>query len=563
MEHALIIIHSEDILAAEHLVADLENYTVYFFDPILLDKLTMSKLRNIKFLPWENAPSYLSMHEKAHEKAYLLEKELDAGRHDVLPEISIYGWQHLNLYYLMMSMHWYSGLWNDLGSHFIGKHLHIYLCDTPSVYYFNSFIPALLLLQFARQHEIEFSGYTYGTNEDKSTLLPDLRGQAPIEAQELLLLHLPTCMYDMAYFNSELIASGKHVLNLEAKYFSVPVHAQTSIPLATSKELELEIPSPLRQRIEAFLTNIAAKLDAFFSHSLASIGFRERQVTNIVNIYRSQLLSYFHLHNYFSEKAPNKIVLSDHDTGFHGPIISFAEKKSIPVLLLPHSKTTPDLEFAYKNMHALVHPSQGTPILDRNLRRVPHFKLSIPSTLHTTTHFPAPIKSVGLMLNAFSLNGIYFANFPQYIAGIKRIRDFCLEHHLQLHVRCKPGYALSNILAKEVGLDSETISNNVRIPMAEFSSNCDLCIMYDTPTAGALEFLAQSIPIMNPILAPLTRHQAVIINPNTIARETLDECLARIASFKVDVSLFHQFKMHQFRSYVGLFDDTQPLRVFL
>lgn len=563
MEHALIIINSEDIFAAEHLAEKLENYTVYVFDPILLDKLAKSPLRNVQFIPWQNSPSYANMHEKAHEKAYLLEKELDVGRHEILPEVSMYGWQHLNLYYMMMAMHWYSGLWNDLGSHFLGKHLHIYLCDTPAVYYFNSFIPSLLLLQYARQHEIEFSGYTYGASEDKSNLLPDLRGLAPSDEQEMLLLHLPTCMYDMAYFNSELIASGKHVLTIAAKYFTVPVHAHTSIPLTTSEALELEISSPLRQRIEAFLTTIAAKLDAFLASSLASVGFRERQVAQIVNIYRSQLLTYFHLHRYFSEKLPNKVLLSDHDTGFHGPLIAFAEKKNIPVLLLPHSKTTQDIEFSYKNMHALVHPSQGAPILDRNLRRVPHFKLSIPTTLHTTTHFPAPITTVGLMLNAYSLNGIYFANFQQYIAGIKRIREFCVEQNLQLKVRCKPSYGMGKILAEEAGVDMEMLLNSTRIPMAEFSSTCDLCIMYDAPTAGALEFLAQSIPIMNPILAPLTRPQAATIHPHTIARETIEECLDRIASFKVDPSLFQQFKMHQFRNYLDSFDDTQPLRVFL
>ncbi len=563
MENAIIIINAEDIAAAEHLANGLDDYTVYVFDPVLIDRLARTSLKPVELIAWHAAPVYSEIFHKAHEISYVLEKELDAGRHGILPEISVYGWQHLNLYYLFMSLHWYSGLWNDLGLQFSGKKLHIFMCDNPAIFYFNSFIPSLLLLQFARQHEIEFCGYTYGEKNDVSDDLPDLRGVCSDDYREILLTHLPTCMYDMGYFNQEMHSTGKSIVNIEAKYFSMPVQAHTSIPLTAAVDLEQEISSDLRQRIDAFLSTVAAKLDTYFERSIATQTFRERQISQLVNTYRSQILSYFHLSRYFNAKNINKILLSDHDTGLHGPLLAFAELHHIPVLILPHSKTTPDLEFAYKNMHALVHPSQGEAILDRNLCRVPHFKLCIPTTLQTSTHFPNELKSVALMLNAYSLNGIYFANYQKYMAGIKRIAAFCAEKQIELRVRCKPSYSLIQLLVREAGLDINMLVESAKISMAEYSASCDVCIMYDTPTAGALDFLAKSIPIVNPILAPLTRPQAVTTHPHAIARETIEECLARIASFQADPSLLQEFKMKQFRTYLDLFDGAQPLRVFL
>lgn len=566
MENALIILHADDIHPAEQLAATMEEYEVYLFDPVLVDRLASSDLKRFELVTWDDAPSYSSLYNEAHQQAYALEKEIDAARHGILPEVSVYCWQHLNLYYLFMSIQWYNRLWNTLGMRFNDKKLHIFISDNPAVFHFNSFIPALCLLQFARRHEIEFAGYTYGAKSDNLLIadqVPDLHGRCLDDHKEFILTHLPTCMYDMPYFNSEMRASGKAVINLEGKYFSMPVQADTEIGLVASSSFETEIPSSLRQRIEAFLTAAGARLDAYFERTLATTSFRERQVSLFINNYRSQLLTYFLLTRYFSQKNPSRILLSDHDTGLHGPLLAYAEQQHIRVLILPHSKTSPDLEFAYNNMHALVHPAQGDYILDRNQRRIPHFKLAMPTTLQTTVHFPNPIKKVGLMLNAFALNGIYYANYRQYIAGIRKIAAFCDEHKLELLVRCKPSYSVIQLLARECELDLAKLYEHTKSTMADYSENCDICIMYDTPTAGGLEFLARSIPILNPVLAPLTRHQTVTTPPKVIARETLEETLQRLASIHADTTMLQQLKLQQFCSYTQAFADAQPLRVFL
>ena len=563
MEQAIIIINADDIPTAEKLAATLENYTIYTFDPVLVDRIAAAGLRPVQFIAWHTAPAYASLYEEAHASAYALEKDLDASRHDILPEVSVYSWQHLSLYYLFMSMQWYQGMWNSVGLKLSEKHLHIFISDNPSNFYFNSYIPALTLMQFCRQHDIEFSGYSYGGKQDVSNHLPDLAGRNNETSNEFLLTHLPTCMYDMAYFNQEMEASGKTIINVKAKYFSMPVQAHFEIEIIDAANIEQEIASPLRERIEAFLSIVAAKLDVYFSRTLVTTVFRERQVNQIINTYRSQLFSYFLLGRYFQEKMPSKILLSDHDTGLHGPLLAFAEKYDIPILILPHSKTTPDLEFTYKNMRALTHPSQGADILDRNQCRVPHFKLCIPTKFESSIAMPEPIKTVGLLLNAYSLNGIYFANYERYIAGIKKIYDFCKLHSLDLQVRCKPSYSLMQLLVWEVDLDIGMLYDSSRISMVDYSNQCDICLMYDTPTAGALEFLAKSIPILNPVLGPLTPPQAVTTHPHTIARESVDECLHKLASFKADPSLLQQFKMRQFLTYLNLFSDAQPLRAFI
>ncbi len=566
-DHSLLILHGEDIAAAQQIVRDLPGCETCVFDPVLLDRAIAAGLPRVRFVAWPGAPEYAALHWQAHGQASALEARIDravAGALDGLVEpVPVTGWQHLPLYYLFMTLGWYTGLAAALIGGFQGRRLHVLVCDDPALYYFNSFIPALLLLHQAQAQGIAAVAYRYGGKPDTSRHLP-LSG--PPRAQRgtaSLLTHLPTCMYDIRHFNEEFGASGKRVINLEARLFSMPVAANESIALAEPGQLADRIDPgwhAAADRIEAALTPL---LEAFFTDKIPAASYRGRQVAQIAGTCRSQWLALQLLDRHFEHDPPSRLLLSDHDTGLHGPLLAFAERRQLPVLLLPHSKTTPDLDFACRNAVALTHPIQGDHILDATGRELVRHALALPVGFSASTRFPAPTRRVALLLNAFSLGGIPFAAYRPYVGGLRQIQQWCGARGLQLDLRCKPSYAMFTLLADELGLDAAALAATAAVPMAEFAARSDLCLMFDTPTAGAMEFLDRGIPILNPLITPLTRAQAVTTHPDVVPRETIDQALRRLQTFVDDPALLHQFGMRQFQRYVALFAGARALRSFL
>lgn len=563
MDHSIVILHGEDIAAAQQVAAGLPGCEACVFDPVLVDRARAAGFERVRFVPWTGAPDYALLHEQSHAAASALERELDRLVASVIAEASIDAWQHLNLYYLFMALGWYTGLAAAVIGQFAGRKLHVLLCDNPAIYYFNAFVPGLLMLQHAQAQGIESAAYTYEGKPDPGHRLPQLAGRATARTEEVMLAHLPTCMYDIHYFNDEFRASGKAVINIEARYFGMPVAAAESIPLVAPEQMAAAIAPAWQAAVERVEALLVAHLEAFFADKIPAPAFRARQVAQIAGHYRAQLLTLHLLERYFELDRPAKLLLSDHDTGWHGPLLAFAERHHLPVLLLPHSKTTPDIEFGYRNMVALTHPIQGSDILDRAGRQIRHHALALPTTFAATTAFPAPIRRVALMLNALTLSGIHFAPYRPYLEGIRQIADWCQAQGVALDIRCKPSYSIVHLLATELGLDPQGLAENAAVPMAEFAARCDLCLMYDTPTAGAMEFLNQGIAILNPLVTSPTRAQAVTTHPDVVPRESIAQTLQRLQAFVADPVAFHQFRLRQFQRYVALFANARPLRSFL
>ncbi|MGZ5606713.1 MAG: hypothetical protein ACXWE9_07770 [Methylobacter sp.] len=563
MENAIVILNAGDITAAEHIAKDLPAYTVYIFDPMLFDLVAASGLENIRFIPWDNCPLYHQLDAEARAAAFALEAELDLAVRTIAPEVSIASWQHLNLYYLMMSLKWYTALWDELGSVFAGAKVHIFICDNPAAYYFNSFIPSFLLLWYLKSHDIEFSGYSYGEKPDNTGLIPDLSGENGDQHLEQLLTHLPTCMYDFGYFDQEIRASGKMPINIEARYFSTPIQAHKTLGLVSAEETITTLPEATRQKINAFSEQLAEALDRLLKPYIVIPLYRTRQTQYIGNLYRSQLVTYYQLNRHFTHSKPSKILLSDHDAGFHGPIISFAQQNFLPVLLLPHAKTSADIEFKYDNIIALSHPVQGRDIFDANGRHVINEAIIYPETFNSSSLAGEGIRTVSLLLNAQSLNGIFYTRWADYLDGIRQIVAWCKDNDITLKIRCKPSYSIMSLLATEVGLDIAVLQQNLAESMEQHVENCDLCLMYDTPTSAALYFLKRSVPILNPVVKALSPAELTMINTNVVPQESVEAILRKLKGFKSNPMNFSTFRNAQFSDYIQLFRHARPLRSHL
>lgn len=564
MKNAIVILNADDIPAAEHIVKDLPAYTVYIFDPLLFDLVAASSLNNIQFIPWDNCPLYHELDADARASAFALEAELDLAVRSIVPEVSIASWQHLNLYYLFISVKWYTALWDEIGSLFADTtKVHIFICDNPAAYYFHSFIPSFLLLWYLKSHEIEFSGYSYGEKPDNADLMPDLSGENSGEHLEQILTHLPTCMYDFAYFDQEVRATGKTLINIEARYFTTPIRAHKNLGLISAEQIIETLPESSQEKINAFSEQLAATLDRLLKPYIVIALYRTRQISYICNLYRSQLVTYYQLNQHFKHSKPSKILLSDHDAGFHGPIVSFAQENFLPVLLLPHAKTSADIEFRYDNIVALTHPIQGRDIFDGNGRHVINQAIIYPETFNSSSLFSEGVRTVSLLLNAQSLNGIFYTRWADYLNGIRQIVDWCNDNGITLKVRGKPSYSIISLLVREIGFDAAALYQNLHETMEQHVENCDLCLMYDKPTSAALSFLKNSIPILNPVVKPLSPAELTMVNANVVPQESVEAILRRLKGFKANPLSFSTFRNTQFRNYIQLFEQAWPLQTHL
>jgi hypothetical protein len=415
---------------------------------------------------------------------------------------------------------------------------------------------------------IEFKGYTYPKAQDWSSadanIVPDLQ-PTPTESLRIdTLVHIPTCFYDFSYFRQELTASGKTAINLQAKYWDVPVVANTSVGLSTDEEMLAYLPDTIKKQTDAFFERLVDGLDSILTTYIATPVYRNRQATLIASLYKAQLVTYYLLEACFKLDKPKKILLSDHDAGFHGPIVSFAEKHSIAVLMVQHSKISLDIEFSYTGITSFSHPIQGQATLNANGKRVNSFKLNYPETLSISTLSSKPIRRIGLLLNGLALNGVMITNFTDYIEGIKRIIEWCEQHDIELIVRNRPGLTIARLLSKNFNLSVDDLKDKTNGPLSTFiEQDMDLCLMYGTPTTGAIQLLNSSIPILNPIAQALSKIEEPIMNQVIVPRDTVKKILVLLDLFMIDETSFQDFKMKQFISYVNLFKEAKHLRNYL
>lgn len=561
LENILIITSSHDIPIAEGTAAEMASYKVYFFDPTLVDVIRNSALRNTELIVWDNCLPHPEQQAAAHEHAHLLEQELERSMRELLPKFSISGWQHLNLYYFFLTYHWYSGLWKDVLGKLEKGRPYVFLCDNPSNYYWPSFLPALLLLQQLKTCEIPFSGVTYGKRPDESDVLMNLCDGNPDGERYDLLTHLPTCFYDANYFQAELQASGKSNINIEPKYWSIALGATRNINLVRLKDQQiLSAGWPALGVLEA---QLAETLDALLTPFIVTPDYRARQVGHLSNLYQAQIVSFHLLERYFQHHRPGKMLLSDHDAGFHGPLISFAEKHNIPVLMLPHSKVCIDVDFTYNDITMLSHPIQGQPLVNGRRKRLLHFGLAYPEEFSGRSANRGGIKKVGLLLNGFSLNGIQCTDFPTYVAGIRQIDAWCRQRGIELSIRAKPGGGMIELLSASIPFERAGLEATVADSLQNFVRNIDLCLMYDAPTSAATEFLRKGVPILNPIPAPLSWSEALTTSSQVVPKANIDDTLAMVDAFIGDNSIFHTFSCRQFGEYVSLFSQSHALRSLL
>jgi hypothetical protein len=99
--------------------------------------------------------------------------------------------------------------------------------------------------------------------------------------------------------------------------------------------------------------------------------------------------------------------------------------------------------------------------------------------------------------------------------------------------------------------------------MASFAEGCDLALMYDAPTNGAIEFLSRGVPIFNAVVTALIGREFATVDARLVPRANVEETLRQIGCLSADTDAFQDFRRQQFAAYAQRLGETKSLRSFV
>jgi hypothetical protein len=568
-KNAIVVLYKEDIPAALSLKNELKTAEIWVFEPHLLDRLSWAGIEDSKLVAYDLGLN-MSIHVKeAAQQALDIEKKMDEVFEIDFNEAHNCHWQYQNLYLQLLSLNSYTSLWNNLLAKELDVQLHILMHDMPARFSAPSFWPTLLLIERLNSKGIEFKAYTYGSTEDTTQLIPAGRGLDALGQKNQPLVHLPTCFHDSIYFEEEILEAYPDALNFKSMNFqpliwSVEFPNLKNVELCPAKESLEKLPVIEQSKINESTARVEDYLFNFYSGYTATTRYASRQAGYLAEQYRAQMIFYRCLESLQPKGIPEKIILSNHDGGMHGPFISYAKTYSIPIIFLPHSKVFNfPLACTHSNVIALTHPMQGEAISNVDGTRVKSHFLAFPEVFENTAKTASRFKNIGIILNDLSLGGYISANPEEYLSGVAEIYSWCSTNGIQCSIRTRPGASTFKWLLENTNFDGNELAKNSAGPISDFAKGCDICIMYDCPTSGAIEFLRQAIPIINTTFRQLCSTEAAISNVNTIPREKIKDTLRRLELYLSSPRIFFTFRSQQYAAYLERFSQSLPLRMYL
>jgi hypothetical protein len=119
------------------------------------------------------------------------------------------------------------------------------------------------------------------------------------------------------------------------------------------------------------------------------------------------------------------------------------------------------------------------------------------------------------------------------------------------------------LLEEATGIPRASLEASIGGSLSAFAAQVDLCLMYDAPTNADLEFLRNGIPILNPIVSPLSRAEAATANARVVPRDSVEAILDMVEGFVTDPVALQRFRMRQFAEFAALHADARALRELL
>ncbi|MCY4747392.1 hypothetical protein NYO99_20640 [Pelomonas sp. UHG3] len=456
----------------------------------------------------------------------------------------------------------YRGVWQQVLAAHEPERWHVILPRQPHRYGGHSFVPGLMLLEQLVARGKPHAAYLVDVPSLDGGQLPDLR-QLPADVQ--LLAHLPTCFHDAAHFSEEILASGLRCGLLSAEVYDVPLEGLPATGLVDAREVRGLLPPERLAALDALAGPVCDVLREHLQPVITHKGFRDTQVTALWQALEAQALLCFWLAQHFAGRLPRRLLLSNHDATIHGALLSFAASHAIPVTLVPHSKVFNQPVFNIDGLDALClhHGLQDGPCLDFGGRQLPAGRLAYPGGWPEPPPPPAALKTVGVVLNGLSANGVSLLSFEDYAAGLAELLAGCRALGLQPRLRARLAETPLQMLAQRLALPLEPLLADTQGSLVDFAAGCDLLLGYDMPTSGLHEVLRAGVGVLQAEIRPLASDEWKIVDRAVAPRMHPVELMDRLRVMAANPACLHEFLRTQQQRARDAQAGARPLRDWL
>lgn len=562
MNDLLVITHRLDIPAGRLLAAQWPDARPVVVCPHLADRCEAEGLKvDLLRLPGLEVP--WDAYRQARADAQRLQAQLDQVLARFDPLAPGCDWLQHDLFYTLYTVRGFAAIWSRAIALHPQATWHVPLPDLAFRYGCHSYLPALALLERLGAAGRPLKAYGHALPAWDVDRLPDLAALPPDMAVDLIS-HLPTCFYDHAHFEQALVASGQRCLNLRSQHYDVPIEHLPSAPMAPLDQVCATLAPAVLDHIETALVAAAEVLRQGLAPFIASPRYLGPQVQALVGLLRRQMVFAASLARHFDHRPARTLVLSNHDTGLHGPLLSHARRHRSQVLLLPHSKIfNAPVPSEGLDIHCLTHAVQGVPVQNAAGQGVRTATLAFPEPMQWDAQAPRRLKTLGVLLAGVSYSALCGADLDRYVRGLRQILDWCQAQGVVCRIRCKPSEPMIGLLTQGLDLPIERLLNDMGGSLGDFAGACDVCLSYDIPTSASVELLRQGVPTLHALVRPLLPEEAALMHTSIVPRALVADVLGQLEPLVSDPHLLWAFKRDQFQAYARAWAQARPLAAFL
>lgn len=568
MADRILVLHRLDIAPAEQLAQQLRDAgsapVLTVLDPSLHAYAATSGSPQMQLLNLRGGDvDSCEAAARALSAARIISGEADALMSALIPQARGAAWLSFWFRTLHTVVYGCRTIARTLAPHVASDQVHLLLPDVPHRYGYHSFAPAQVLHQVLREAGQAPRLWNNPLPAAEPAQLPD-PWSVPADLAPELLCCIPTCFHDSPLFTRELLASGKRVLVLPSPVYDVATDGLPRCGTLPAAHLAERLDRADLQRLDALLPQLATLLLRHVEPLLGSNGMAQRQVQAMVEGYRQNALLFLALQGRFGQQPPHTLLISNHDVGLHGALVSFARRHGLRIVMVPHAKIFNSVVPSYdQDVLCLTHPMQGGEVIDVDGCRMQTGALDFGRTLQLPAQDPRPLATLGIVLNAVSANSIMLLDMHIYMHGLQQLLAWCKARGVQCRIRCRPNGTILPLLCARLGLDVDELANHQQGSLLDFAQGCDLVLGYDVPTSGAFDLLEQGLPVLQVLCRRLEPEQLRMADERIVPRPFIAEALRQLDGFVDDPLSLWRYRRTQHARLVAASADAQPLRAWL
>ncbi|MCE4556123.1 hypothetical protein [Pelomonas cellulosilytica] len=559
MSEVVTVLHRFDLPMAAALVAD-KGCRAFLPDPVIYDRALGQGIAAPLVHVRSSADIAGAAFTDAQRDARALCRDLGEVLAAIAPAAVDGAWSGHRIFHLLWTLHGYRRIWPEVLAQHTHDHWHVLLPQQAHTYGVHSFVPGLLLVNELRDRGLHHTAYGFDCPGLDAYQLPDLR-QLPAALD--LIAHVPTCGHDARYIADELRASGLRVGALSPQMYDVPLDGVPASGLVGLPEVRALLGAQACARVQALRVPIEDVLRRHLVRWIAQPRFLDLQLQALWEALEAQTLFYLWLEQHFAGRPPRQLLISNHDATVHGALMTYAREQGMATLVLPHSRVH-NLAIKSDGLAPLClhHAMQDGPCLDLADRVLPSGPLRYPGDWQAPAE-TGELRTVGLVLNGISANGMCMVDFTAYAGAVQGWRDWAAQRGLTLKLRVRAVETPVTLVAQCLQTDVDGLMQNTQGSLLEFARGCDLTLGFDVPTSGLQDLVREGLAVMQVELRPLAWHEWSIVDERVVPRYGMVEAQQRLALMQANASVFARYRRAQFDAARARTADARPLRDWL